>query len=424
MAAYALERNDLIPPGLRPPTDDAWRAGRNAVHALNFFVSAMQTGFGPFVSVWLVSRGWSLTEVGIALSIGTIAALAAQLPGGMLVDYVRRKQDAAAVALVVVAISALIIAIAPTVSAVWAAQVLHSFGSAVITPAIAALTLALCGHDSFSDRLGGNARYAALGTAVAAGAFGLASEHLGQQAIFLITAALALPAIASLLAVKSGSPPPKAADHMANLPREERESAPWSIFRDPVMHIFALCVILFQFGNAGLLPLALGGLSQRGEAVGFVVPAAIIVPQLVAAAASPWAGAMARHFGRRKVLLIGFFALPARALLFALDPGPDAIVGIQFLDGISATVLGLMLPLIAADLTRASGHLNLAIGSFGLASGLGATFSTTAAGWVADRMGADVAFLGLALVGCLALGLVAIAMPETRPSEEMREALA
>jgi MFS family permease len=190
------------------------------------------------------------------------------------------------------------------------------------------------------------------------------------------------------------------------------------------VHIFALCVILFHLSNATQLSLALGTLSQRGEASGFVVPAAIIVPQLTTAAASPWAGAMARTLGRRKVLLIGFIALPARALLFARDPGPEAVAVIQVLDGISATVLGLMPPLIAADLTRKTGHLNLAIGSFGLAAGLGATFSTTAAGWVADRLGAKPAFLSLALVGGLATLLLALAMPETCPINEARGAVA
>ena len=96
------------------------------------------------------------------------------------------------------------------------------------------------------------------------------------------------------------------------------------------------------------------------------------------------------------------------------------MVAIEILDGISGTVLGLMLPLIASDLTRRTGHLNLAIGSFGLAAGLGATFSTTAAGWVADRMGARMAFLGLALAGTLATLLLALAMPETRPADESR----
>ena len=410
-------------PLVLPANDEAtFRAGRNAVHALNFFVASIQTGFGPFVSVWLVSQGWSLTQVGLALSIGTVAALCGQLPGGALVDTFHHKRGVTAIAIAVVAVSALMIAAAPSVPVIWVAQVLHAFGSVVITPAIAALTLALCGPDSFSERLGGNARYASLGSALAAGAFGLASTHLGQQSIFLITASLALPAIASLFAIRPGPCPPTAADHMAIAAPKDRDTAPWTIFRDPTMHIFALCVILFHLSNAALLPLALGVLSQSGEASGFVVPAAIIVPQLIAAAASPWAGRMARTLGRRKVLMIGFIALPARALLFACDPNPGAVGVIQVLDGISATVLGLMPPLIAADLTRKTGHLNLAIGSFGLAAGLGATFSTTVAGWVADRMGAGVAFLSLALVGGLATFLLVLAMPETRPLNEARGA--
>jgi MFS family permease len=408
----------LIPRALPAGGQETFQAGRHAVHALNFFVAAMQTGFGPFISVWLVSEGWSLTDVGVALSIGTIAALCSQLPGGILVDAMDHKRDVAAAALAVVALSALMIAVTPTVTTVWTAQVLHSFGSVVITPAIAALTLSLCGTDSFSDRLGGNARYASLGAALAAGGFGLASTHLGERSIFLITAALAIPAALCLLAIKPGACPPAMDDHMAIAPRKSRDTPPWTIFRDPAMHIFALCVILFQVGNAALLPLALGSLSQHGELPAFLVPAAVIVPQAIVALASPWAGAMARQIGRRKVLLAGFIALPVRAVLFAFDPGPAAIGMIQVLDGVSATVVGLMLPLIAADLTRKTGHLNLAIGSFGLAAGLGATFSTTAAGWVADRMGTEVAFLGLALIAGLATALLFFAMPETEPKTE------
>lgn len=348
----------------------------------------MQTGFGPFVSVWLVSQGWSLTEVGFALSIGTVAGLCGQVPGGALVDMVHHKRDITAIAIAVVAVSALIIAVAPSLPAVWLARVLHALGSVVITPAIAALTRSLCGLDSFSDRLGGNARYASPGGALAAGVFGVASTDLGQQSIFFITAGLALPAIASLFAIRPGPVSPTQADHMAIAPPRDRETAPWTIFRDPTMHIFALCVILFHLSNDDLLPLALGTLSQRGEASGFIVPAPIIVPQLITALASPWAGAMARTLGRRAMLLTGFIALPARAALFAFNPGPEAVGVIQILDGVSATALGLMPPLIAAVLTRKSGHLNLVIASLGLAAGLGATFSTTVAGWLADRLGA------------------------------------
>jgi MFS family permease len=96
---------------------------------------------------------------------------------------------------------------------------------------------------------------------------------------------------------------------------------------------------------------------------------------------------------------------------------PDAVllVAIEVLDGVSATVIGMIMPLIAADLTRRTGYLNLAIGTLGLAAGLGATASTTAAGWVADLFGAPAAFLGLALIGFGAVATAWRGMPETRP---------
>ena len=119
--------------------------------------------------------------------------------------------------------------------------------------------------------------------------------------------------------------------------------------------------------------------------------------------------------GKRDVNAAGIAVLAVSALLFAADPDQIMLPVIQILDGVRATVLGLMLPLIAADLTAKTGYLNLAIGSFGLAAGLGATFSTTVAGWAADKWGADLAFLGLAGMGGLAVLLLAAAMPETRP---------
>ena len=52
------------------------------------------------------------------------------------------------------------------------------------------------------------------------------------------------------------------------------------------------------------------------------------------------------------MLLIGFAAVPLRALLFATMPGAVPMVVFQALDGVSAAVFGLMLPLIAADATK------------------------------------------------------------------------
>ena len=43
---------------------------------LNFFVANFQTGFGPFISVYLTSAGWTQGAIGAALSTGTIASMA------------------------------------------------------------------------------------------------------------------------------------------------------------------------------------------------------------------------------------------------------------------------------------------------------------------------------------------------------------
>jgi hypothetical protein len=55
------------------------------------------------------------------------------------------------------------------------------------------------------------------------------------------------------------------------------------------------------------------------------------------------------------------------------------------------------------------------MGIVGLAVGIAATVSNTAAGAIASSLGSQTAFMGLALVGIFAVLTVALAMPETRP---------
>jgi MFS family permease len=94
------------------------------------------------------------------------------------------------------------------------------------------------------------------------------------------------------------------------------------------------------------------------------------------------------------------------------------LVAVQALDGIGAAALGVLLPLIAADLTRGTNRFNLYMGVFGLATGVGATLSTAAAGAIAAWLGTGAAFVVLAGAGLLAVLLVLLAMPETRPPAE------
>jgi MFS family permease len=147
-----------------------------------------------------------------------------------------------------------------------------------------------------------------------------------------------------------------------------------------------------------------------------LVATSIVAPQLIVAVLSPWVGRMAEIWGRRPFLILCFAALAVRGLLFAFLVDPYLLMAAQFLDGVSGAALAVLVPLIIADVSGNTGHFNLAQGAVGCAVGIGASISTTLAGYVSDRFDSSTAFLMMAGFGFLGLGAVWLAMPETRPS--------
>ena len=178
-------------------------------------------------------------------------------------------------------------------------------------------------------------------------------------------------------------------------------------------------MLLFQLANAAMLPLMGGVLTTRSSDWATVLIAAcIIVPQIIVAAISPWIGRQAQKWGRRPLLLVGLAALPIRGVLFATVSDPYLLVVVQVLDGITAAVLAVMVPLIIADITLGTGHFSLAQGIVGTATGIGASISTVFAGYVSDHLGSSVAFFSLAAVATTGLLMAWALMPETRRSNE------
>jgi MFS family permease len=387
--------------------------GERALDLVNFFVADVQTGFGPFVAVYLTSSKWTQVEIGFALTLGTVTSLISQLPAGILVDTVRNKRVAASGALVSVIIAATLLAIAPTQLPVWIAQMLHGFASCVITPAIAAISLHLVGHAALGERLGRNARYSSIGNGLAAAAMGATGAYLSSRFVFILTAALCFPALGALWAIRAG-PHGRAqtTSHPLDIPGLKR------LLADHRLLVFAICVLLFHLSNAAMLPLAGAAVTMRaGHFANIIIAACIVVPQGVVALLSPWVGRAAEKFGRKRLLLLGWGALPLRGLLLAVLPGSWPLVAGQAVSGVSAAAFGVLLPLLAADLTLGTSHFNLCMGILGLAVYLGAAVSTTMSGEIADRAGMEVAFLVLAGIGLLGSLAVWLIMPETRPSE-------
>jgi MFS family permease len=393
----------------------------SGLDGINFFLAGMQSGFGPFVAVLLADEKWTLQNIGFVLSVGGLAGLLSQVPGGELLDRSRSKRFFVAFGAIAVAVSALVIALRPNLPVVFAALLLQGMTGAVLGPAIAAISLGLVGHAALAERLGRNQRFASAGVVTATGLMGAVGYFVSFQAILIASAALAVPLLIALTRIRSadihfgracGQPDHDAATANARAQR-------LSLCKNYGLLIFAGCLFLFQFANASVLPLAGEELAYRlGTDASFIVSALIIVPQIVVALTAPWAGRQAQSWGRRPLLLTGFGALTARALLFAMTTNPLMLIGIQLLDGVSGSVLGVLTALIVADLTNGTGRFNLAQGFVGTLAGVGASLSTTFFGFVVGGFGRAIGFVGIAGVALSAVLIVWLWMPETRPSRE------
>jgi predicted MFS family arabinose efflux permease len=385
-----------------------------------FFVADVQTGFGPFVAVYLTAQKWTQVDIGLVLSAGGLVALAGQMPGGALVDFARSERLVAGLAIAAIALSALLYAAWPILPIVLSAAVLHSAASCVLGPAIAAISLGLVGHAAVGERLGRNARFASIGNGLAAAAMGACGYFLSARAVFFVTALLLAPALVALRSMSPSEIDPERCHGGAPQRRDNRPPTKFAdLLRQRPLLILAGCVMLFHLANSAMLPLMGSVVTMRSSKWATVLIAAcIVVPQCVVALLSPWVGRQAEVWGRRPLLLVGFAALPIRGLLFATVTDPNLLVAVQLLDGVTASVFGVMVPLIIADLTRGTGHFNLGQGIVGTTTGIGASLSTTIAGYTSDHLGSQAAFVALAAIAAVGLAAVGLLMPETRPQRE------
>jgi MFS family permease len=383
-----------------------------------FFLADVQTGFGPFIAVYLTTQKWTQVEIGLVLSIGGIVALIGQMPGGAIIDAAKSERLVAALAIATIGACALAYAAMPIFAVVVAAATLHAMASCVLGPAIAAISLGLVGPLAIGERLGRNARFASLGSGIAAAVMGTVGYLLSSRAVFLVTFLLIIPTLIALSRIREREV--DIARCHGELPRESAErgdSNLWHLIRQRPLIVFALSVLLLQLANASMMPLIASAVTARSAQWATVLVAfCIVVPQAIVALLSPTVGRKAQLWGRRPLLLIGFGALMIRGLLFATVRDPYLLVLVQVFDGITAAVFAVMIPLIVADVAFGSGHFNLAQGIVGTATGIGASLSTVLGGYVSDKFGNATAFVGLSGVAAAGLLLVLLVMPETRRS--------
>lgn len=370
--------------------------------------------------MFLTTQKWTQVDIGLVLSAAGFVSLIAQMPGGAVVDAARSERLVAGIAVAAICFSALGYAALPVFPMVLSAAVLHALASCVLGPAIAAISLGLVGHARIGERFGRNARFAAIGNGLAAAAMGTCGYLLSARAVFVVTVLLLVPALLALRGISPAEIDPERAHGATPRRRANKPPVkPGDLMHNRPLLIFAGCLLLFHLANAAMLPLMGSVVTMRSARwATLLIAACIVVPQLLVAALSPWVGRRAQIWGRRPMLLIAFAALPIRGILFASVTNPELLVVVQLLDGVTAAVFSVMVPLVVADLTRGTGRFNLGQGIIGTFIGIGASLSTTIAGYMSDYLGSPAAFAGLAAIALFGLVALWFLMPETRPAEE------
>jgi MFS family permease len=275
------------------------KESRRGLDWLNFFLADVQTGFGAFVAFYLAELGWSKAQVGLALAAGTIAALIAQIPGGALVDAAPWKRGLAGIGICMIGASALIFAVAPAYVLVFVAQILNGVSGAIVTPAIAAISLGLVGRGAMSTRTGRNTRFNALGNVLTAGAMGLAGQYVAKSAIFFGAAVLCAPALIALVRIR-GDEIDYARARNAGIGKQAGNiHRIFDIGKNAKLYIFAGCLFMFQFADASMLPVIGQEVARNQNGPSAVLMAGLIaVPQVITALISPWVGYHSERFGR------------------------------------------------------------------------------------------------------------------------------
>jgi len=285
----------------------------------------------------------------------------------------------------------------------------------VLGPTVVAITLGLVGRARLAERLGRNQRFSAAGGVAVTLTMALVAYSEAPWAMF-VPAALAVPVLVSLSQIRGGEIDFARASGAEPADAEGPQRASYAaLLKNRQLLTFAACAALFPVANASMMPLLGGGLAYEGKRQAApLIAALIIVPQLLVGLLAPWVGRSAEKHGRKPLLLVGFAALPIRAVLFALISNPLALIVIQLLDVITGAVLGVLTPVIIADVTKGTGRFNLSQGMFGTVMGVGASLSPTLTGLIVDHFGRSTGFASLAAEGLVALVILTVFLPETK----------
>ncbi|AOX20342.1 MFS transporter [Kozakia baliensis] len=395
-------------------------SSRRGLDWINFLAADVQSGVGPYLTIFLTAHGWIASWLGVALAASAAASALVQIPAGWAVDRLACKRGLIVGAGAVIAVSCLVTVWWPDFWPVIFAQAALGVAAAILMPAIAATTLGLVGPKAMASRTSRNETLNHAGSFLTALIAGTIGQMLGLDWIFYLVCAAAIGSAVATSAIRSNEIDQDMASGGAaggaKMPLDK-------LFHRPALLLFLCTVFLFQCGNGGMLSLASRELAVVHPKQETWLLTACILGAQASMTGVAWLVGRGLHkgYGRRTILLSALLFVPLRGILFAWATYGDGIngitiVAIQMLDGFATGTLSVVSTVMAADITRGTGRFNFTIGMVALTIAAGSAGSNVIGGFVTQHWGVPYAFLVLAAIAVLGIGTVS-GMAETRPEE-------
>ncbi len=382
------------------------RRATRPLEALNFVMADMQAGIGPFLGVFLQQRGWTPDRIGLAMTLGGVAGVAATAPAGALIDATSRKRTWVIVTGVLTVLASGLIWLSQSFGVIAASQIATAIAGAAIGPAVAGITLGIVKQAGFNRQLGRNQAWNHAGNMVGAGLSGYLGYRFGFIAIFWLAAAFGVLSVIAVLLIPRAWIDDRAARGLEG-GHDGDDAKGWHmLFECKPLLVLAAALALFHLGNGAMLPLY--GLAVSAAKKGnpaSLVAQTVVVAQAVMIVAAIVAMRLADRRGYWLVILITFIALPVRGLVAASVIEAWGVFPVQALDGIGAGLQSVAVPGLVAKILADTGRVNVGQGAVMTVQGAGAALSPAIGGWLAQHLGYPAAFL---ILGGFALGSLAI----------------
>lgn len=378
-----------------------------ALKALNFFMADMQAGIGPFLGIFLLSKGWQSGPIGTVMSLGGVAGMLMTMPAGAVIDSTNHKRRFVIIPGIFTVIASALILFSQNFWVVSLSQVATAIAGAAIGPAVVGITLGIVKQKGFNRQNGLNQAFNHAGNVVGAALSGYLGLKWGMTAVVLLAALFGVLTIFSVWMIPADSIDNKAARGMkTDAEQDEKASGLDVLLKCKPLLILAGALACFHLGNGALLPLyGMAAASKMQENAYMFVALTVIIAQLVMIVSSIAGMKIAEKKGYWMIMLVSFLSLPLRGLIASQMISEVGLYPVQILDGIGAGLQSVAVPGLVAHILNGTGRINIGQGTVMTVQGIGAALSPAIGGWIAQQMGYSSAFLILGSIAVISIAL-------------------